>query len=228
MLESWELPRGERFEVPKDELTSGNPTLIRRKEASNLTFGWSMTLPRTLTDDEAEAMSCLDHILTGTLHSRIYGAARKKGLAYGIFSEASVGRHDSSWDFGGQVNLDTAEELFDIIVRELKAVADGKVTEAELDSAKSYALGRHQMGAQTVAQISNYYSGRYFSDGVVKDYDNGPNEIRNITLERILTTAREFVTHNTWVLAGVSSGEKDEIVRLSDKLETIFPKDVGE
>lgn len=32
MLESWELPRGERFVVPKDELTSGNPTLIRRKK----------------------------------------------------------------------------------------------------------------------------------------------------------------------------------------------------
>lgn len=108
MLEEWDLPRGERFDVPKDELTSGNPTLIRRKEASNLTFGWSLTIPRELSDEEAEAMACLDQILTGTLHSRIYGAARKKGLAYGMFSETSVGFHDSSWDFGGQVNLDTA------------------------------------------------------------------------------------------------------------------------
>src|SRR5690606_1711339 len=32
-LESWSLPRGERFAVPKDEHHSGNPTLIRRKEA---------------------------------------------------------------------------------------------------------------------------------------------------------------------------------------------------
>ena len=124
MLESWDLPRGDRFDVPKDDLTSGNPTLIRRKEASNLTFGWSMTLPRELTDEEAEAMSCLDQILTGTMHSRIYGAARKKGLAYGMFSDTSVGFHDSSWDFGGQVNLETADGLFDIIVREVKAVMD--------------------------------------------------------------------------------------------------------
>jgi len=131
-LESWELPRGERFVVPKDELTSGNPTQIRRKEASNLTFGWSMTLPRELSDEEAEAMACLDQILTGTLHSRIYGAARKKGLAYGMFSETSVGFHDSSWDFGGQVNLDTAGGLFDIIVREVKAVSDGKIPKKNL------------------------------------------------------------------------------------------------
>ena len=224
MLETWELPRGERFDVPKDELTSGNPTLIRRKEASNLTFGWSMTLPRELSDEEAEAMACLDQILTGTMHSRIYGSARKKGLAYGMFSDTSVGFHDSSWDFGGQVNLDTADGLFDIIVREVKAVMDGKITTEELDAAKSYALGRHQMGAQTVSQISNFYSGRYFGDGVVKDYDKVPDAIRSITLERMLATAREFIVHNTWVLAGVSSGEKEELVALNKKLESIFNK----
>ena len=224
MLESWELPRGERFEVPKDEITSGNPTLIRRKEASNLTFGWSMSLPRELSDEEAEAMACLDQILTGTLHSRIYGAARKKGLAYGMFSETSVGFYDSSWDFGGQVNYDTAGGLFDIIVREVRAILAGKITEDELDAAKSYALGRHQMGAQTVAQISNFYSNRYFGDGAVKDYDKVPDAIRGITRERMLKTAREFIAHNTWVLAGVSSGSREDIMALDDKLTTIFEK----
>jgi predicted Zn-dependent peptidase len=225
-LADWELPEGERFEVPRDELSSGNPTLIRRKEASNLTFGLSLTLPRELSDEEAEAMNILDHILTGTMHSRIYGAARKKGLAYGVFSDTSVGFHDSSWDFGGQVNLETAEGLFDIIVREMKYVMDGKVTEDELTAAKSYALGRYQMGAQTVAQISNFYTGRYFADGIVKDYEKVPESIRKATREQMLDTAREFIASNTWVLAGVSSGEKEEIVALNDKLARLFQKTV--
>lgn len=223
-LEDWELSKGERFEVPKDELTSGKPTLIRRKEASNLTFGWSLTVPRELSDDEAEAMNCLDQILTGTMHSRIYGAARKKGLAYGVFSDTAVGFHDSSWDFGGQVNLETSGALFDIIVREVKAVLDGKITEEEMAAAKSYALGRHQMGAQTVAQISNFYTGRYFADGVVKDYEKIPEAIRKTTLDGMIETAREFITADTWVLAGVSSGEKDDIVALNDKLAALFKK----
>lgn len=223
-LEEWELPEGERFTVPKDELTRANPTLIRRKESSNLTFGWSMTVPRELSDEEAEAMNCLDQILTGTMHSRIYGAARKKGLAYGVFSDTSVGFHDSSWDFGGQVNLETSGGLFDIIVREVKCVLDGKITEDELIAAKSYALGRHQMGAQTVAQISNFYTGRYFADGIVKDYEKIPDAIRKTTRDCIIRTAREFIDSNAWVLAGVSSGEKEEIVALNDKLATLFEK----
>ena len=223
-LSAWELSEGERFEVPKDELSSGKPTLIRRKEASNLTFGWSVTMPREITDDEVEAMNCLDHILTGTMHSRIYGAARKRGLAYNIFSDTSVGFYDSSWDFGGEVNLETASDLFDIIVREVRHVLDGRITEEELDAAKSYALGRYQMGAQTVAQISNFYTGRYFADGVVKEYEKVPDAIRKTTRKRMVSTAQEFIASDAWVLAGVSGGEKEELVALNDKLATLFKR----
>lgn len=76
-LEAWELPRGERFAVPHDELHSANPYLIHRKEASNLTFAMSMIVPRELSDEEADAMDCLNHILTGTMHSRILAQPAK-------------------------------------------------------------------------------------------------------------------------------------------------------
>lgn len=227
MLEAWELEPGERFEVPRDELSSGNATIIRRKEASNITFGLSMMVPKELDDDELEAMNCLDHILTGTMHSRIYGAARSKGLAYGIFSDTSAGFHDSSWDFGGQVNHETADQLFDIIVREVRAVCDGSVTDHELEAAKSYALGRYQMGAQTVSQISGFYTNRYFADGIVKDYEKVPDAIRAVTREQMINTAKLFMDSNTWVLAAVSREEKDEIVGLSDKFETLFQRTIG-
>ena len=225
MLEQWDLEPGERFDVPRDELSSGNPTIIRRKEASNITFGLSMMIPRELNDDELEAMNCLDHILTGTMHSRIYGAARAKGLAYGIFSDTSAGFYDSSWDFGGQVNHETADRLFDIVVREINAVREGKVTQHELDAAKSYALGRYQMGAQTVSQISGFYTNRYFADGIVKEYEKVPDAIRAVTCEQMVDTAKLFIDANTWVLAAVSKEEKEEIVGLSEKIETLFPSE---
>lgn len=223
-LERWDLAKGERFEVPHDQLSSGNPTLIRRKEASNLTFGMSIMVPREISDEESDAMDALDHILTGTMHSRIYGTARSRGLAYGVFSDTSSGFHDSSWDFGGQVNHDTAGALFDIVVAEIRNVLDGKITEKELEAAKSYALGRHQMGAQTVSQISNFYTNRYFADGIVKDYEKVPDAINATTRELMRTTAESFIAHGTWVLAGVSSEDKEEIVKLADKFDVLFPK----
>lgn len=221
-LEAFDLPRGERFAVPRDELRSAGPAIIRRKDASNLTFGWSMTIPSTLDDEKLDALHYLNHILTGTMHSRIFGKARSKGLAYSVGAYAGVRRHDSSWDVTGQVNHDTAAELFRLMTNEMKQVLNGGVTEAELEAAKSYALGRHQMGAQTVAQISSFYTNRYFADGSIKSYDDVPNRIRRVTCKRMTDVAREFIDANTWVLAAVSGGEKAELVEYNEIIKELF------
>ncbi len=221
-IEDFQLPTGERFEVPRDELTSANPSVIRRKDATNLTFNWSMAVRRELNDEELDAMHYLNHILTGTMNSRIFGAARQKGLAYNVSAHVGAGFYDSSWDIIGQVNHETAGELFDIITREIRCVLDGKISQEEIDAAKSFALGRYQMGAQTVSQISSFYTGRYFADDFIKNYEAVPDMIKKVSLERMLKTARSFIDENTWVLAAVSSGERQELVELNDKLATLF------
>jgi predicted Zn-dependent peptidase len=221
-LEAFELPTGERFEVPRDELKSAHPALIRRKDATNLTFGFTLSVPRELSDEELDAMHNLNHILTGTTHSRIFGKARAKGLAYSVGSYTGAGFYDSAWDISGQVNHDTAPALFDIIATEIKAVLDGKLTDDEIDAAKSFGLGRYQMGAQTVSQISGFYTNRYFADDFIKDYTKVPDLIRRVTREKIMATTQSFVDANTWVLAAVSSGDREEIVELGDKLTGLF------
>lgn len=228
ILEEMKLREGERLSIPHDELQGGEaPLLIKRKEAPNLTFGLSLNIPRRLSDKELDAMSCANHILTGTLYSRIYGTARKKGLVYGIWSDTSAYEHTSSWDFGAQVNLDTAEALLDIVVREVYALLEGKITEKEVDAAKQYALGRHQMGAQTVSQINSWYANRYFFDDIVEDYEARPRAINAITLEGINKVAREFVANNCWLLGGVGSAEQELLDKLHAKLVPLFDK-VGE
>ncbi len=223
-LEEFSLPEGERFPIPKDVITGANPTIVRRKDASNLTFGWSMNIARELSDAELDAMHSLNHILTGTTNSRIFGAARQKGLAYSVGAYCGAGFYNSGWDISGQVNHDTAGELFDIIQREIGQVLDGKLLQSEIDAAKSFAMGRYQMGAQTVAQISGFYTGRYFADDFIKDYDKVPEMIKAVDLDRITKTAREFINENTWALAAVSSGDRQEVVDLSEKLKPLFER----
>lgn len=223
MIEDFELPDGERFEIPRDELHSATPSVVRRKDATNLTFGFSMSQPRRLEDDELDALHALNHILTGTFHSRIFGQARAKGLAYSVGTYAGVGKYDSSWDLAGQVNHETAPALFEVITKELRYVLDGKLTEAEIDAAKSFALGRYQMGAQTVSQISSFYTNRYFADDSIEQYDKVPDMIRRVSGEKIRSVAQSFVDANTWVLAAVSSGERQELIELGEQLNELFP-----
>ena len=221
-LEGFQLPKGKRFEVPYDKLIKATPSIIRRKDATNLTFGLFFAIPEVLKDEEIDAMHYLNHILTGTMHSRIFGAARKRGLAYNISAYAATGFYDSGWDISGQVNHEAAGELFDIIAREINNVLKGKISKKEVEAAKSFALGRYQMGAQTVSQISGFYTGRYFADGVIKNYEKIPDMIKGVTTERMVETARKFIKSDTWVLAAVSSGEKQEIIDLNDKITKLF------
>ena len=137
MLEEWDLKPGERFEVPRDDLHASDATLIRRKDASNITFGFSFVTPRPLEQFEIYAMSSLNHILTGTMSSKIFGQARKKGLVYNTYSSLSCSTHNSSWDFDGEVNLENAEELFCLIRSELTKVLSGELDPKDVEAAQT-------------------------------------------------------------------------------------------
>ncbi|MBQ6394190.1 insulinase family protein [Candidatus Saccharibacteria bacterium] len=218
-LETWELKEGERFEVPEDVLQSSDPVLIRRKDASNITFGFTFVTPRHLGAKDYQAMCCLNHILTGTTSSRIFGKARKKGLVYGISSGISDGYHNTSWDFDGEVNEENAPELFDLIQKELSRVLNGEIRDEDIEAAKSYGIGRYQMGAQTVGQIADHYMNDYFLTGEINRYDAVPEIVKDIDKATIVELAREFVGSNITALVAVGSVEKPVITALAEQLK---------
>lgn len=218
-LNNWELKPGERFEVPTDELRSSPPALIRRKDANNITFAFSWVIPRKLEPSEVYAMNCLNHILNGTMSSRIFGQARKKGLVYGMGSDLANTWHTASWDFDGEVNTESAASLFELIHRELSRVLLGDIKDSDIEAAKSYATGRYQMGAQTVNQISDYYADNYFMNGTLEPYKHTPNLIHEVTKETIVHLANEFINSNFHAFAAVGSVEKAVINNLAEHLQ---------
>lgn len=219
MLSDWELSPGERFDIPKDNLISSPPTLIRRKDASNITFGFSFLTPRKYDASEIYAMNCLNHILCGTTSSRIFGQARKNGLVYGMGSDISTSWHNTSWDFDGEVNVESSEKLFDLIHKELNKVLNGDISDEDITAAKSYATGRYQMGAQTVGQIADFYAENYFINGILTRYDHSPNYIKRIKKSTMVELAREFISSNINAMVTVSSVDKATITNLAERLK---------
>ena len=177
MLEKWDLKPGEKFEIPMSAFTGTAPVLIRRKDAANMSFGFSFIIPRALSPKEQYAMSCLNHILNGTMSSKIFGTARKRGIVYGMGSNTDSDKWSSTWDFDGEVNSENAAELFDLIAVELSKVINGDINEADINAAKTYALGRHQMLAQTADQISTYYMRDYITTGTYEPLTEAPKMI---------------------------------------------------
>ena len=218
MLEGWNLKEGKEFEIPTTDLHSSEPVSIRRKDASNITFGFSLVTPRHLEPDEVFAMNCLNHILNGTTNSKIFGAARKRGLVYGMGSSIASNAHNSYWDFDGEVNVENAEALFELIQTELMKTLNGEILDMDFLAAKSYAMGRFQMGAQTVGQIADYYADNYFTNGTTVKYDTMPNLIKSINKYKMVELAREFAGSGVKGFAAVSSVEKAVINELGKRL----------
>ena len=217
-MEEWPLREGEKYEIPVTDLHSSEAVSIRRKDASNITFGFSLVTPRHLGIEECFAMGCLNHILNGTTNSRIFGMARKRGLVYGMGSSIAPNAHNTYWDFDGEVNVENAEELFDLIQKEMMRTLNGEITDTEFEAARMYALGRFQMGAQTVGQIADYYAENYFTNETVEKYDNVPSIIRQIDRGAMIELAREFAGAGIKGFATVSSVEKAFISELETRL----------
>lgn len=217
-LESWPLKEGEKFEIPISDLHAGEAVAIRRKDAENITFGFSLVTPRHLEPKETFAMNCLNHLLNGTTNSKIFGAARKRGLVYGMGSSLAVNAHNSYWDFDGEVNTENALELFDLIQEEMMKALNGEISDQDFEAAKSYALGRFQMGAQTPSQIADYYAENYFANEAVEKYDDMPNLIKGVNKAQMIELAREFAGSGIKGFAAVSSVEKAVISELMMRL----------
>lgn len=223
-MEGWDLPAGERFEIPKDKAHGAEPVAIVRHDIPNIIFGLSLSLNEHLEDADVDAMGALNHILTGTMHSRIWGKARTRGLCYGMWSDIDAGADVSEWSFGGQVSVENINALFDIIVSELQKVVDGDVSETELAAAKKFALGHHLMRCQTVGQLTRWYGTDYFYDGSIDDFDEAPVKINAITVDQMTKLARRFLEEGSVVIGGIGNVKADIMDGLQAKLRSVHIK----
>ena len=133
-------------------------------------------------------------------------------------SSVASNAHNSYWDFDGEVNVENAEELFALIQTELMRALNGEILDMDFLAAKSYALGRFQMGAQTVGQIADYYADGYFTNGTIERYEEMPNLIKSIDKFDMIELAREFAGSGIKGFAAVSNVEKAFISELEDRL----------
>ena len=197
-----ELPTtGERFTLPTERATSlSNPVYIPNDSVENLYFYIDTFMNRRMSDAETDSLNLVNTMLTETLYSKILGAARERGLVYGMNSGLSQTKNASNWWFGAQVSDKNALQLFDIVLNEIHKILNGDISLEEIEATKQYALGRFQRSAQTVGGTAGGYSGRYFFDEVIEDYERIPERINAIERDTIIKVSRQLFTDNIWGL----------------------------
>jgi predicted Zn-dependent peptidase len=200
LLETMALPKGgARIALP-NERPKGlkEPLYIANRTVENMHFYLDTFLDRRLSEDEADALGLVNTMLTETLHSRILGEAREKGLVYSMSSNYLQTKRATNWWFGTQVTAINAPALFTIIAKEIRAVCDGEITQKDISAAQQYLLGRFQRSGQTVSGTAAGYSGRYFFDDFIDDYYQVPVRIKAITKEQIISITNDFFEKPHW------------------------------
>lgn len=213
------LPKGERFEFINDTPQGvDKPVIIDRPDVEKLHYYIDIfSSQRRLDDQELVAVAVLNQLLTGSMSSRIYGAAREQGIAYGVASSL-VNSHDyAQWWFGGTVNYSNAQKLFKLMAKEVKRVADGKITEKEVEAAKLQNLGMFMRGNQKLSDVMGVYASRYFYDGTIKEYEKIPEQIKQVSKQSLVDVANMFLTQQQWalgLLGRVEPKQADELYKL--------------
>ena len=169
---------------------------IHNPSVENLYFYLDTFTRRRVTDGESYALMLANVILTETLHSRIYGQAREKGLVYGVSSNYSRLLGSTNFWLGAQVMPNNVDKLFSIVKKELNNMKLGKFEDDELKAAKLFALGRYQRSAQTVASTANLYSGRYFYEEETEDYYTIPDKIQAVTKDQLEAAIETLFAEN--------------------------------
>jgi predicted Zn-dependent peptidase len=181
-------------ETPK---VLSKPLCIQNDTVDNIHFYIDIVRTKPIAKPEDRfPLGAVNHLLTGTLYSRILGEARERGWAYSLGSDMSYNKDYALWWFGGQISKKNIHGIFDLVVREIQSIARGEITDEELEAAKDYALGSYQRGAQTVASVANNYGWKFYYENTVADYHNTPAYIKAVTKEKCIAMVRQMLKDN--------------------------------
>ncbi len=205
ILESIKLPEGGRLDLSIEKAVNVvRPIFIENETIDNIYFGIS-SFRNSMTDTKEDMAMMLNRILlTDTLHSKIFGTAREKGLVYSLHSSHHRSSELTEWWLSTQVLPENAPALCDIIIKELEKLRSGNIKENEINGSKKYALGTYQRSMQTVSSIAGSYS-RYFFDEEIEELDKVPSLIKSITkqdMARVMDSMFNEKIHCVGVLGG--------------------------
>ncbi|WP_075995694.1 M16 family metallopeptidase [Salaquimonas pukyongi] len=148
-------------------------------------------------DPDFFAAYLMNHILGGgTFSSRLYDEVReKRGLVYNIGSNLSTLRHSAYLSAGFSTRPDQAGQALDLMLDEIRSMAENGPEAGELEAAKKFVLGAYA--------INNLDTSAKIADGLVRlqaealpiDYvEKRPEYINSVTLDDVREIASRLLS----------------------------------
>lgn len=224
-LEKLALPKGgERIDLPNESpIKLTKPLVIKNDGIDNVYYRWESAFGEILATEKKDCLMAVQDILFATFHSRVFGKAREKGLAYGIGSNYYRTKNDHVWFVNGQVQANNLKPLIKLLTNQVKNIANGQITKSEIEAIKAYQYGSFQRGIQTINQLANWYQPAFVTADIVKDYESVKQRIFRLNKRGITNITNSLLDNPVWGIAIMhSSNDVIDVAELHNDINAIY------
>ncbi|NEM97955.1 M16 family metallopeptidase [Pontibacter burrus] len=152
------------------------------------------TLFPHITHPDFNKLIVLNEILGGYFGSRLMKNIREdKGYTYGIYSTISPKEKDSLFFIGTDVNFQVTQSTLDEITKEIKQLQEELIPEDELETVRSYMIGKFLNNIATIFEQADKYKRIILYNLPTDHYSNYLTTIRTITTEELRSLAQQYL-----------------------------------
>jgi zinc protease len=174
--------------------------LVPDKTQSDVIIGWP-GLPRT--DPRFTAARVTNMVYAAdTFASRAGNVIRDQlGLAYYVFSGIGASRGQSPWILRMGVNPQNVRRAIEVALDELRKITAGQVADDDLALAKDKLVGELDVALESPAGVAAMVLEAEMFDLGEDHFERYPRELRGVTKEQVVETARAFLPPDRYALA---------------------------
>ncbi len=174
--------------------------VVLDKTQSDVILGW-LGLPRT--DPRYVAARVTNMVFAAdTFASRAGKVVRDKlGLAYYLFSTIAATKGQGAWVVRMGVNPKNVERAIDTTLAELRVVLAGDFPQDDLELAQDKMVGELRVALESPGGIAQMVLEQELFDLGLDHYERYPDQIRAVTKEQVVETARTFLPADRHALA---------------------------
>ncbi|CAN5195412.1 hypothetical protein BH18CHL2_BH18CHL2_12980 [soil metagenome] len=137
-----------------------------------------------------------------TFASRAGNVVRDQlGLAYYVFSTIGASRGEAPWIVRMGVNPQNVERALETTLAELRKIHQGEIADDDLDLARDKLVGELDVGLESPAGVAQMVLEAELFDLGEDHHERYPRELRSVTREQVVETARSFLGLDRYALA---------------------------
>jgi len=174
--------------------------LVPDKTQSDVILGWP-GLPRS--DPRFTAARVTNMVYAAdTFASRAGNVIRDQlGLAYYVFSGIGTSRGQSPWIVRMGVNPQNVRRAIEVALDELRKVTVGEIADDDLMLAKDKLVGELDVALESPGGVAAMVLEAEMFDLGEDHFERYPRELRAVTKDQVVTTARDFLHPDRYALA---------------------------